>query len=67
MTLKKSGLKFSLQELIDILKEVESFIIRDKIKKPALSYCVPRALSKEAKQIYAVFKKEYAKRAYLFS
>ena len=67
LTLKKSGLKFSLQELIDILKEVESFIIRDKIKKPALSYCVPRALSKEAKQIYAVFKKEYAKRAYLFS
>ena len=67
LTLKKSGLKFSLQELIDILKEVESFIIRDKIKRPALSYCVPRALSKEAKQIYAVFKKEYAKRAYLLS
>ena len=67
LTLKKSGLKFSLQELIDILKEVESFIIRDKIKRPALSYCVPRALSKEANQIYAVFKKEYAKRAYLFS
>ena len=67
LTLKKSGLKFSLQELIDILKGVESFIIRDKIKRPALSYCVPRALSKDANQIYAVFKKEYAKRAYLFS
>ena len=67
LTLKKSGLKFSLQELIDILKGVESFIIQDKIKRPALSYCVPRALSKEAKQIYAVFKKEYAKKPYQFN
>ena len=64
LTLKKAGLFFSLQELIDILKRVESFIIRDKIKKPALSYCVPRALSKEAEQIYAVFKKDYPKRPY---
>ena len=62
--MKKAGLFFSLQELIDILKRVEFFIIRDKIKKPALSYCVPRALSKEAEQIYAVFKKDYPKRPY---
>ena len=64
LKLKKAGLFFSLQELIDILKGVESFIIRDKIKKPTLSYCVPRALSKEAKQIYAVFKKDYPTRPY---
>lgn len=62
--LKKAGLFFSLQELIDILKGVECFIIRDKIKKPAVSYCVPKALSEEAKQIYAVFNKDYPKRPY---
>ena len=67
LRLKKAGLNFSLQELIDILKSVEIFIIRDKIKKPALSYCVPRALSKEAKKIYAVFKKDYPQRPYLLS
>ena len=33
-------------------------------KAGSLLFCVPRALSKEAKQIYAVFKKEYAKRPY---
>ena len=64
LKLKKAGLFFSLQELIDILKGVESFIIRDKIKKSILSYCVPRTLSKEAKQIYAIFKKNYPTRPY---
>lgn len=62
--LAKRGLVFSPQELIDILQEVESFIIRDKIKKPEISYCLPRALSKEAQKIYSVFKKSYPKQAY---
>lgn len=62
--LKKAGLCFSPEELIAILKEVEIFIIRDKIKKPAISYCIPRALSKPAQQIYTVFKKDYPKRPY---
>ena len=62
--LKKAGLFLSPEQLIDILKNVENFIIRDQMKRPVVSYCVPRALSKEAKQIYAVFKKEYAKRPY---
>ena len=64
MVLKKAGLSFSPQELIDILKNVETFIIQDKIKGPALSYCIPRALSKPAQNIYSVFKKNYPKRPY---
>ena len=62
--LKKAGLSFSPQELIDILKNVEAFIIQDKIKGPALAYCIPRALSKPAQNIYSVFNKNYPKRPY---
>ena len=65
--LQKAGLFFSPQELIDILKEVETFIIKDKIKKTGACYCVPRALSKEAKKIYAVFNKKYPTRSYKLS
>ena len=64
IVLKKAGLFFSPQELIDILKNVEIFIIQDKIKGPAFSYCIPRTLSKEAQKIYSVFNKEYAKKPY---
>ena len=62
--LQKAGLFFSPQELIDILKKVESFIIQDKIKKTGASYCVPRALSKEAQQIYTTFKKKHPTKTY---
>ena len=62
--LQKAGLFFSPQELIDILKKVESFIIQDKIKKTGACYCVPRALSKEAQQIYSAFNKKYPARPY---
>ena len=55
LTLKKAGLFFSLQELIDILKRVEFFIIRDKIKKPALSYCVPRGFIKGGRADLCLF------------
>ena len=64
IVLKKAGLYFSLQDLIDTLKTVESFIIRDKIKKPSFSYCIPRALSEPAQRIYTVFGKDYPKRPY---
>ncbi len=64
LSLKKATLHYSLNELIDTLKEVESFVIGDKMKKPSVSYFVPRALSKEAKQIYAVFKKDYIKKPF---
>lgn len=64
ITLKKSGLFFSPQELIDILKQVESFIIKDKIKPNSPSYCVPRALSKQAQQIYTAFNKKYPVKTY---
>jgi len=62
--LKKAGLSFSPQELIDILKNTESFIIQDKVKGSTLAYCIPRALSKPAQKIYAVFNKDYPKRPY---
>ena len=52
------------QKLIDILKDVETFIIKDKVKISNLVYCIPRKLSKSARQIYTVFKKEYPKRPY---
>lgn len=64
IVLKKAGLSFSPQELIDILKQAETFILTDKIKKPAVSYCIPRTLSKSAQKIYSVFNKEYAKKPY---
>ena len=64
LTLKKQSLFFSPEELSDILKRAESFIISDKIKKPGAVYCVPRALSREAEQIYAVFGKKYPKQPY---
>ena len=64
IVLKKAGLSFSPQELIDILKKAETFILTDKIKKPAVSYCIPRTLSRSAQKIYSVFNKEYAKKPY---
>ena len=64
IVLKKAGLSFSPQELIDTLKQAETFILTDKIKKPAVSYCIPRTLSEPAQKIYSVFNKEYAKKPY---
>ena len=65
--LAKKGLFFSPRELIDILKKPGVFVIQDKLKKPHVSYCVPKALSKQAKQIYAIFGKDYPKQAYKMS
>ncbi len=64
IVLKKAGLFFSPQELIDILKNGETFILQDKIKKPVVSYCIPRALSQPAKKIYSVFNKQFPKKPY---
>ena len=64
LKLKNKGLFFSPEELSDILKQAESYVISDKVKKPGAVYCVPRALSREAKRIYAVFGKRYSKQPY---
>ena len=64
INLRKAGLFFSPQELIDILKTAESFIIQDKTKPDSPLYCVPRALSKRARQIYTAFNKKHPVRAY---
>ena len=64
ITLKKAGLFFSPQELIDILKQAESFIIQDKTKPKSPTYCIPRALSKSAQQIYTAFNKQHPLKAY---
>ena len=59
---------FSPQELIDVLKGVESFIIRDTVKKQGGElYCVPRELSPSALQIYKAFKKKCPTRPYLLN
>ena len=64
IVLKKAGCFLSCQELFDVLRRVETFIIRDEVKKSGVSYGVPQALSKEAKQIYRIFGKDYAKKPY---
>jgi len=63
--LAKGGLFFSSQELIDILRGVESFLIEDKVKRKGKEvYCVPRELSKPARQIYKAFNKQFATKPY---
>ena len=64
IVLKKAGLYFSPQELIDTLKKAESFIIRDRMKKSSFAYCIPRVLSEQAQRIYNVFNKDYPVRPY---
>ena len=64
IVLKKAGLELGPQGLIDILKEAEGFIIKDKVKGSTLSYCIPRSLPKVTQQIYAIFGKDYPKRPY---
>ena len=66
MILQKAGVYFSPQSLIDTLKEVESYIIKDKIRKKEREiYCVPNKLSLEAKRIYQIFKKSFPQKPYL--
>ena len=57
--LKKAGCFLSPQELIETLKEVELFVIKDKKRKAAQAYCIPKALSKKAHQIYSLFQKSF--------
>jgi len=65
MKLAKGGLYFSSEELIKELHGVESFIIKDKIKKKGGEvYCVPRELTKRAQQIYSAFGKRFPTRPY---
>lgn len=65
--LKKAGLSFSHQELIDTLKEVELFVIKDKRGKDGKAYIIPKKLSKQAEQIYSAFKKTFPDTAFLFT
>ena len=67
--LSKKGLFLSPQELIDILHGVESFLIKDKVKRRGGGggevYCVPRELTREAEKIYKAFGKKFPTRPYL--
>ena len=66
MILQKADVYFGPQKLIDILKSVESYIIKDKIRnKGGEIYCVPNKLSLEAKKIYQVFQKAFPQKPYL--
>ena len=67
IVLKKAGLSFSHQELIDILKEVELFVIKDKRGKDGKAYIIPKKLSKQAEQIYSAFKKTFPDTAFPFT
>jgi len=64
ISLKKAGLFFSPEELIATLKDVESFIIKDKVKKEGKAYCVPRELSQKAQGIYKAFQKKFPAKPY---
>ena len=68
ITLQKAGLSFSPQEIIDTLKDVESFLIKDQIQKnkPA-NYCIPKILTKSAQKIYSALKKPFPSRPYLIT
>lgn len=65
ITLREHGLNISPQELIDTLKNVETIILKDKIKVPSKVYCLPRELSSQAEQIYRAFRKDFPRRAYM--
>jgi len=58
ITLKKARLSFSLNEVIDILKQVEVFKLRDN-RTNGKSYIMPVELSKQAYQIYSAFKQQF--------
>ena len=57
--LKKAGCFVSPQELIDTLKEVELFVIKNKRRKGGAAYVIPKALTKKAHQIYSAFQKTF--------
>ena len=67
MVLKKAGLSFSPQELIDILRGVELFVIKDKRGKDGKEYIIPKKLSKKAERIYSAFKKTFPDTAFPFT
>ncbi len=64
ITLKEAGVNISSQELIETLKDVETNIIRNRVKVPSKAYGLPRKLSAKAKKIYKLFGKEFPERAY---
>ncbi len=63
-TLKEHGLNISPQELIDTLKDVETTILRNRVKIPPKVYGLPRKLSEKAEKIYNAFGQEFPTRAY---
>ena len=64
MILEENNLKLSIQGLIEALKNVESVMIRDETRFPHKLYALPMKLSKEAEQIYKVFRKKFPQRPY---
>ena len=64
VTLREKGLSISPQELIDTLKDVETTILRDRVKIPTKVYGLPSKLSIKSEKIYKAFGKEFPKRAY---
>ena len=59
IVLKKADCFISPQELIDTLKEVELFVIKDKRRRGGATYVIPKALTKKAQQIYSAFQKTF--------
>ena len=55
ITLRQKGLSISPQELIEILKDVETAILQDRVKMPSKVYYLPRKLSIKAKKILQCF------------
>ena len=62
--LKNVGISYSSETILDALRDVETYIVRDGRKKSATSYGIPRELPKEAEKIYKTLGIRYSKRPY---
>ena len=62
--LKATGTSFSPQKIIDILKDVETYVIQDRTKISSPQYGVPTELSPEAALLYKALKIPYSTRPF---
>ena len=62
--LKNAGISYSIGTILNALKDVETYLVRDGRKKSSTSYGIPRELPKKAQKIYKALSIKYSKRPY---
>ncbi|MCY4444751.1 MAG: IS1634 family transposase [Proteobacteria bacterium] len=65
--LKKVGISYAPQKILDTLRDVETYVVCDSRKKFSDAYGIARELSKEAEKIYKTFGIQYSTRPYKIS